>query len=862
VPAWRFGLALLTVSRLLAAQSYAPPAGDRPAIRRPGTSILPGGRIISPLGEVHVTGPGPFGIAISPSGKTAATANGGPWRYGVTILDRGKQHWEARQLVARAPDALDQYYPADWRGVSLGIAFYGDRNLYVAEGNSGRISLFDSSDERRRAIDLNQGGYRDSFTGDLAFDAERNILYAADQGNNRVVAIDGKSRQILSSVAVGRLPFAMALSPDRQQLYVTNVGLLEYHAIGGADASDPRGSGLVFPAFGFPSAEAAGGAERSTRRGMVKVPAVGDARAPAAGSLCVIDVSNPAAAKVKAFVRTGGSPSGVAATADRVFVSSATGDSVAVIDAKSNQLLEEIPIRIPGLENLRGVLPAGLAYYEKSGWLLVAEAGINAIAVIDVASRRVLGHLPTGWYPTRVAVSQDTVFVTSARGHGQGPSGQDGARGALMIEQRMLGTVAIFAMPAVEDLAAQTKFVMQANGFVQRPVAPGSKLPAGVRHVVVIVKEGRSYDDILGDVAAASNGAALGSAELAHLGMSGFVDGRHVRMSLRDANITPNHHAIARQYAFSDNFYADGDASIDGHHWLVGAYPNAWTESSVMAALGELKDFRLGAPGRLAFAGTASAVQPEDEPEAGSLWEHLARHNVAFYNFGEGLEMGGVSQGPDMPPLGARFLTNMPMPEALYRNTSHQYPAFNIHMSDQYRATQFMHEVDEKFVKSGAELPQLLWVYLPGDYSGAPRPEDGYPYEESFVADNDYAVGRILEYLSGTKWWESMAVFITEADANAGMDHVDAHRTILLCAGPWAKKNYVSHVNTSFPGLLKTIFELLHVPSLNLFNAAAADLADCFAAKPDPTPYRAVDLDKRIFDPAAAPPEHSNKASR
>jgi hypothetical protein len=426
----------------------------------------------------------------------------------------------------------------------------------------------------------------------------------------------------------------------------------------------------------------------------------------------------------------------------------------------------------------------------------------------------------------------------------------------------MLGTVAIFAMPAAEDLAAQTKFVMQANGFEKRPAAPASKLPAGVRHVVVIAKEGRSYDDVLGDIAEASNGAVLGSAELAHLGMSGFVDGRHIRMSLRDAKITPNHHAIARQYAFSDNFYSDGDASLDGHHWLVGAYPNPWTESSLIAAVGQLKEFRLGAPGRLAFAGTASSVQPEDEPEAGSLWDHLARHNVSFYNFGEGLEMGGVSQGPDMPPLGARYLTNTPMPEALYRNTSREYPGFNIHVSDQYRATQFIREVEDKFVKGGKELPQLLWVYLPGDYSGPPRPEDGYPYEESFVADNDYAMGRILEYLSGTKWWDSMAVFITEADANAGMDHVDAHRTLLLCAGPWTKKNYVSHVNTSFPGLLKTIFGLLHVPNLNLFDAAAADLSDCFAAKPDPSPFRAVDLDKRIFDPAPGSQEHSNKASR
>ena len=805
--------------------------------------------MISPTGDEYPTIAGPFGLALSPSGKIAATANGGPWRYGITILERNKQKWDVRQLGARSMDALDQFGTTDWRSVSTGIVFSGEHNLYVSEGNSGRVSLFDSSDERRRVIELNQGGYKDSYSGELAIDAERNILYVVDQANYRVAVVDTKTRQVLTSVKTGRLPFAMALSPDRQKLYVTNVGLLEYHPIAGADPSDPRASGLPFPAFGFPSADASAGVERGTARGAVKVPGVGDPKAPGANSLCVVDVSNPSTAKVEAFVPVGRSPSGLAVTADRVFVSNAGSDSITVIDAKSNRVLDQIEIRIPGLESLRGVMPLGMAYYEKSGWLLVAEAGINAVAVVDVAAKRVLGHLPTSWYPTRVAIDQDNVLVTNARGHGQGPNGPGGPRGMLLPSQRLQGTIAIFNVPDANELAKQTEFVMQANGLVAHPAAVSSKLPDGVRHVVLIVKEGRSYDDILGDIGSASNGRAMGSAELARLGSSGFVDGRHVRMSLRDADITPNHHAIARQWAFSDNFYSDADGSIDGHHWMVGAYPNFWTQSSIAAALGELKDFRLGAPGRMAFSGTAASVQPEDQPESGSLWDHLARNNVSFYNFGEGFELAGISEGSGMPPLGARFLTNMPMPEPLYRNTSRDYPGYNIHISDQTRASQFIREVDEKFVKGGADLPQFLYVYLPGDYSGAARPDDGYPYEESFVADNDYALGRILEYLSGTKWWGSMAVFVTESAAQGGVDHVDAHRTLLLASGPWVKKDYVSHTNASLPALLKTIFGLLHVPAMNLFDAIAADLSDCFAAKPDPAAYKARPVDKRIFDP-------------
>jgi hypothetical protein len=182
-----------------------------------------------------------------------------------------------------------------------------------------------------------------------------------------------------------------------------------------------------------------------------------------------------------------------------------------------------------------------------------------------------------------------------------------------------------------------------------------------------------------------------------------------------------------------------------------------------------------------------------------------------------------------------------------------------MNIPDQYRASQFIHEMAEKYGGTGADLPQFLFIHLPNDHMADARPEDGYPYRESFVADNDLALGRILEYLSGTKWWNQMAVFVTEDDAQGGVDHIDAHRTVLLCAGPWFKKNYVSHTNTSFPGLLKTIFRLLGVPPLNLFDAAASDLSDCFASRPDAARYKALPVDKRVFDPATARESRSGR---
>jgi YVTN family beta-propeller protein len=845
---------LAAVFHVAAAQTFSAPAGVRPAARHTGASILPGGRIVAPIGTQYPTGPGAFGLAISQSGRTVATANTGPGRNSLTVLDRQRNGdgWDVRQIVAPAKEESDRQEAEDWRGVFMGLAFNGDRGFYASEGNSGRVSFFDGSGERRRFIDLNQKGFDDSYSGDLALDSERGILYAVDQANFRVAVIDTRTRQVIASIPVGRLPFALALSPDRSRLYVTNIGMFRYQALPGADAKQAKETGIPFPAFGFPSAEATKGVERGTARGKVQVPGLGDPNVRESNSLCVIDVTTPSDPKTTAFVRTGlpfgdrslggSSPSGVVATADRIFVSNSGNDSVTVVEAKTNQVEAEIPIRVPGLEALRGVMPVGLAYHEQTGWLLVAEAGIDAIGVIDVRARRLLGHLPAGWFPTRVALSGDTVFVTNARGHGVGPNVRTSRN------QLRQGTLSIFPLPSAAELGAHTAVALDANGFRPRPVA-ARPVPDGIRHVVLIVKENRTYDEVFGDL----RGGA-GAPELARLGTRGFVDGRRKRLSIKDVNVTPNHHAMARQWAVSDNFYADSDVSVDGHHWLVGSYPNVWTESSLMAAYGDQKkDFKLdGAPGRLLFAGSDSSVHPEDQLEGGTIWHHFARHGVSFYNFGEGFELAGVAEEKGLEPTGARFLTNVPMPDPLYRNTSREYPGFNMNVPDQYRADHFIREVREKYIESGADLPQFLFIHLPNDHMTNERPEDGYPYRESFTADNDYALGRIVEFLSGTKWWREMAVFVTEDDAQGGVDHIDAQRTVLMALGPLVRRGYVSHANSSFPGLLKTIFRILKLPPLNLYDAAATDLSDVFARTPDFATYKLLPVDKRLFDPAAA----------
>ena len=827
-------LAACVLSCPLVAGDYHPLAGLRPASRTeagPGT-VLPGGRLLSPTGTEYTTGPGPFGLAISPSGNRVVTANGGPDRFSLTFLERAGDEWKTRQLALGKPGD-------DWQSAFMGLAFENDNEIYVSEGESGRVRLFDVVAGHKLAdFNLDAHGFYDSYTGDLAFDRQRGLLYVVDQANFRVAGFDTRHRRYLSSVRVGRLPFAIALSPDGRRAYVTNVGMFRYQPIEGADPKRIRETGLPFPPFGFPSKETLEGTTAKNSSGReVAVPALGDPNVPESNSVCVLEVSDAAHPAVVKFIRTGlafglnslggSAPAGILAADSRVFVSNSTNDSVSIVDAATLEVTADIPLRIPGLDRFRGVIPIGLAYSPQRDRLLVAEAGINAVAVIDAGRRSVLGHLPAGWFPTRVALDGDTVYATNAKGHGIGPNASLDAPlpNSFQMERRH-GSLSRYAFPDDAALAAATATVMANDGFTAADDAP--PLPPAIRHVVIIVKENRTFDEVFGDVAGAPKLARWGD------------------------HVTPNHHALAARFAMSDNFYADSEVSVDGHHWLVGSYPNVWTESTMMAAYGGAKNFRFtpDAPGRLAFPESNSSVHPEDQLEAGTLWHHLDRHGISFRSFGEGFELAGVDEGEGLKPTGARFLTNIPIPDPLYRNASREYPQFNMNIPDQYRATAFIAEVDKLYRGPGLALPRLVFIHLPQDHTEDPRPADGYPTRAAFVADNDYALGRIVEYLSHSPWWNDMAIFVTEDDAAGGVDHVDAHRTVLLAISPYVKPGCFAHRNSNFAGMLKTVFRILGMPPLNLFDAASTSLGECFTAQPDFRPYDPLPPNVDVFDPA------------
>jgi YVTN family beta-propeller protein len=866
------------------------PAGTRVThIHRSAVTVLPSGRLITPRGVQVTVAPHPYGLALSPNGKTLITVNSGTAPFSISIITHlGRSHPEVKQIPPGFKPS-----DADPKSVYLGAAIAPDnRTAYVSEGNNGQIGIFDLRHHRRTGeLRLNRsfGGseFRDSLTGDLKLSPDGHYLYALDIAHFRLVIFSTQSRKIIANRSVGYLPFGLALSPDGHTLYVSNAGMFRYSLVPGYDPKHPRVTGLTFPAFGFPSPQAEQGATVEGK----KIPGLGSPNTLLSNSVWAIDVSNPAQPEVKFKVRTGipvglgsvggSSPCGIAAGRRRVYVSNASQDSITVFDALSGRIQKTILLEpAPAVKGLRGVLPFGLALSPDGRTLYVACAGINAVAVVDTRNGEVLGYIPTGWFPARVSLSSNgqTLYVTNAKGFGAGPNGgpdfHKGPEGTY-IGDITKGTVSIInlrrASPETahrgfirdsgvpSPLGAETEQVLANNGFLPAshpdrrspdfPIPPPGKASEKIRHVIFIIKENRTFDQVFGDLKEVNGEPVNGEPDLAEYGDEACVENKPLGLAFHDVQVTPNAHALAERFGISDNFYVDSDVSVDGHHWLVGNYPNALFEASWPAAYGGQFDWEPDskAPGRLEIGSTSP--WPEDYLEAGSLWEHLARHHIRFRNYGEGLELAGYDEDSDMEPTGVRESVNIPMPEPLFENTSRIYPNFNTNISDQYRFQQFMIEWQSRYVSGREPLPQFISMWLPQDHTAKPRPSEGYPFRASYVADNDLALGKLIEVFSHSQYWKHMAIFVTEDDAQSGTDHVDAHRSILLVISPYSRRG-VSHVHADFMSILKTFDLIFGLPWLNQFDAAATDLSDRLTDVPDFTPYNAVPSDVRVFNPA------------
>ena len=557
-----------------------------------------------------------------------------------------------------------------------------------------------------------------------------------------------------------------------------------------------------------------------------------------------------------AQVTGGSSPNSVAIDDKVAYITNATNDNIAVIDYRKGKILRHIPIKAdPRIDKFRGMLPFGIELSKDGSRLYVALLGFNAVAVIDTKTDQTLGLIPSGWGPTRVRLSPDgrELYIVSDRGLGAGPNGGKDFKAppqGTYIGDIQLGTFQRVAVPTDAELKTYTQEVL-ANTLQEVPVKrsdnpmpnyPGEKV-SPIKHIVYITKENRSYDEIFGQLK-----EAKGDSTLARFGtdVTMKVNGKD---SLYHINVMTNHIKVARQFAFSDNFYCDGDASIHGHHWMMGVIPNEWVETnSKTSKSGKLTS---SAPGRR-FPGSTGSIDPEDYAEIGGLWETMERSGVSFYNFGEANETGHVREEWMDTATGAAHGVMVPMQKALFSRTSHNYAGFNTNIPDQFRMDQFESEFTKMWLSSRDTMPALVTMQVPNDHSADPRSKDGYPYTESYEADNDLAVGRILHFLSRTPYWKSTLVIITEDDPQGGVDHVDAHRSVLMLAGPYVKHGYVSHQHANFGSILKTIYNILGAHYVNQYDVTANPLGDFFTAKPDFKPYSLEQSDKRIFDPSVA----------
>ncbi len=506
------------------------------------------------------------------------------------------------------------------------------------------------------------------------------------------------------------------------------------------------------------------------------------------------------------------------------FVAMSNVDRVATIS-----LLGGTPIVVGGTE-LRlfdrgpyGTQPSALVLSKDEKRLYVALAGINAIAVLDTSDPKRLhrlGLIPTGWYPAALALSRDgrTLFVVNAKGIGQDRGFMGERPTALDPRGNVLEVAAdgsaLWSTLERIDLGNVNLHVSTAHALAyQRAVRParhdkvvplmGTMRSRLIRHVVVIVESGKTYDAMLGDLTDAT-GAPYGP------GDPGLV--------AYDRTVTPNLHALAATFGLAGNFYAGATGSGPGTQFAAAGIASLFTERGAL-------DSSDSAP-------FASCQDPEDYPRSGYIFNGLSLHDRSFRDYGDFVQVTGYTPDAAGAGLGGRFTFDTPAPLALAGHVDLQYASFNPHVRDTVRATEFTRDFDT-LVQAG-QMPEFTYISLPGDRGVQGK---DLPSLTEQVADGDRALGTIVAYLTHLPQWSSTAIFIIAADSAASRDHVDLQRTYAIVVSPYAKRHFLGMRHVSTAGVLKTEEEILGLPPLALGDALATDLSDFFSPKADPAPF-------------------------
>ncbi len=482
-----------------------------------------------------------------------------------------------------------------------------------------------------------------------------------------------------------------------------------------------------------------------------------------------------------------------------------------------------------------GTQPDAIASSPDGKRLYVALAGMNALAVLDSTNPRKLhrlGLIPTGWYPTAIAVSRTGryLYVANAKGMGQEPGFQGDGRGQdSNVVWATLQRIDMHKLPLEKTTISALRYLRVAQRPAQNPVVPplrSLQRSSVIQHVVFILEENKTYDSMLGDLTdAQGHWYGSGAPSLVSFG----------------ASITPNLHALAREFGLATNFYADSEESDAGHQFAAGGIATAYSEKTLLVK-----------------SGRAPLVNknedPEDYPRSGYIFNAAARAGLTYRDYGDLVRLSGYDEGHAIDPraddpnfadqadqsaptsgLGGLYSLDVPALDALSGHIDLNYPGWNLRIRDVRRAREFMR--DYTILEQQNAVPALTYIWLPDDHGGfgpdiPPLPEE--------VADGDRALGMIVDFLTHQPGWNSTAIFITPDDAQSSRDHVNEHRTYAVVVSPYAKRHYLGQAHLSTVSILKTEEELLGLPPLSLGDLLATDMSGFFQQAADLTPFTAT----------------------
>ncbi len=599
------------------------------------------------------------------------------------------------------------------------------------------------------------------FSG-VVFSRDGSRLWAAGGGSNQLLAFKFENGRLTpgTSIPITGYPAGVSLLPDGRTLAVAcnltrSVALVDIEV--GREVG--RISSGLFP---FAVAPVAGG--------LLAAANWGD------GTTALLD---PASRTRVATIPTGGLPTALAAahSGSLCYVANANSDTITVIDTSLRRRVSELAIRpYPGCP--QGAIPTSLALSRDDRILYVACAGLNAVLCIDSKSGRAIAAMPTGWYPTAVLAhpGDGSLITLSSKGVGSGPNADGRYIGSMMA-----GFAASSPPPGSGKGLAE---VAANNGYALRRGQPISRsgLPP-IRHCVLIVRENRSFDQLLGD-----DPRVHGSPDLTLYGRA----------------ITPNLHALGERFALGDNFYSDGEVSDQGHQWTLGANCPDYVEKTWMAAYtgsGRLRD---------------STRAPVSYPAAGYAMDQCLRRGVSCRMYGDAVRIG-----PGGKPLAGLAAIVAP-----------DYRGWDLDTPDTERAAQWLAEFRRGI------FPAFSYIWLPNDHTAGTKPGSLSP--RAMVADNDLATGRIIEAISRSKAWRDTAIFLCEDDSQDGRDHVDAHRNVLLIASPWVRRGAVTGRHYSQASIYATIERILGFPPMSQFDDLASPITDVWVSTPDLRPFQAL----------------------